>query len=616
MSSEEGGSSAQPFGTEFDVRELNQLLAPITDGECHVLAHALRARAAEVEKTNSHAPEPWRLLAELCDMHFKPSEATDPFGPLATLADGRRTLIPRDLRPEQRQWLASLVDKIADPELRARVADVLWIVARDAAAARTAVNDYLESAGRLEDPEHWTPTKDRLERAVRLAALLGRGGEDLFKHVVERLQDVEVRFGADIRGYLGARAMKLLLEFNAGDAEGGAQRSRVAADTARAAGDWYRSRVHLEVLEACQRKSGDAAGARKARITIAESFAEEAKAKESRSDFLAATHFWSKAIEAMRRAGGERARVDQLHACLLAAQARSVAEYGHVRTQVDISEVVTTSREKVSGLPLRDALIKLATIARPTDFAAARARAEELVEQFPLQGLFGGVATDRTGRVLSTRPSLLTNNPEAREEAMLHRVIEVANFEHGFTAVSILQPALRQIQFEHPITDDDVAGLVGHSAFVPAGRERLFTKGLLAWMEGDLVTAVHVLIPQVENSVRHLMANREMVVTQIDRDGVQRETTLDGLLEDRRLAEIFESDLVLEMQTLFTDRRGPHLRHRLAHGLLDDSAFQGGTAFYACWFVFVLCVLGTGLVRSRAAVQPDPPPEPEAPSTL
>ena len=444
------------------------------------------------------------------------------------------------------------------------------------------------SARRLEDPEHWVESAERLERAVRLARTLGaRGG--LFDRVLIELQDRADRFGHDIRGYLGTRAMELLLEFRAGDCERNAQQAATAAAAAREASDWDRCRTNLKVVLACRRRLNDAAGQRAAVEAIAATYVDQADIGEQGRDWMMVSHFLQKAIEAYRRAGGHRDMVEVLHGRLLDAQERSLEQLRPMRQDMDISEIVEAARRRVAGVPLRAALVRFAHARRILDFAHLRERAEKLAQEFPLQGLMSAVLLDRRGRQKARRPPLLTDDPQQREEALFTRVVEHADFERDLATRAVLIPALDQITSEHRITTRDLMEFVEPSAFVPPGREGLYAWGLLAGFEGDFVSAMHLLLPQVENSVRHLMASAGLVVTTMDENGDQQEMTLAPMLSDERLRDLLPEDVVLELRTLLTDPRGPNLRNRFAHGLMDEDEFSSPPAVYAWWLAFNLC---------------------------
>ena len=118
---------------------------------------------------------------------------------------------------------------------------------------------------------------------------------------------------------------------------------------------------------------------------------------------------------------------------------------------------------------------------------------------------------------------------------------------------------------------------------MPIGRERLFGMALFAGYDYDFVTALHLLIPQIEHMVRFHLKSAGVKTTTLDSKGIETENGLSTLMDLPECKTIFGEDLTFEIQALFCDAFGPNLRNELAHGLLDDKACQTAYAVYAWW---------------------------------
>jgi hypothetical protein len=186
----------------------------------------------------------WRLLQQIFDFHFRSSNTTEPFGPMM-VADGKRSMIPDDLSDEQLDELQATLEGVSDPEYQARVGDVLWLRRRDARAARIAVNAYVEAGKRVEDPQKWTPSMERYERAIRLARQIEPKGE-LPKSVLAHLESRVVHYNGGDPLYFSHRALKLLAEFRYGDFPKLAEIAGRIAQESRAAGDFRKARSYFD----------------------------------------------------------------------------------------------------------------------------------------------------------------------------------------------------------------------------------------------------------------------------------------------------------------------------------------------------------------------------------
>ena len=66
------------------------------------------------------------LLSAVTQIYFKPRDRAEPFGPLIVI-EGKRSVIPDDLRGNQSRVFAQIAPAIRNPGLRARLADIAWL---------------------------------------------------------------------------------------------------------------------------------------------------------------------------------------------------------------------------------------------------------------------------------------------------------------------------------------------------------------------------------------------------------------------------------------------------------------------------------------------------------
>jgi hypothetical protein len=164
-----------------------------------------------------------------------------------------------------------------------------------------------------------------------------------------------------------------------------------------------------------------------------------------------------------------------------------------------------------------------------------------------------------------------------------------AEFHRLFKTQSIIEPARHQIILEHNPQLSDLIPIVYDNAFVPENREMIFAKGLLHGLEGDFVEAVHLLIPQIENSIRFLLRKRGVVTSSINSNGIQNERNLNDTLSTSEIEEIFGKDIIFDLQGLLVEKFGANLRHSMAHGLMDYVSFFNIQVSYLWALTLKLC---------------------------
>jgi hypothetical protein len=192
----------------------------------------------------------------------------------------------------------------------------------------------------------------------------------------------------------------------------------------------------------------------------------------------------------------------------------------------------------------------------------------------------------RDGRVIAKRPPMSRNGEPTDSDEI---AIRAEMIRHYRTLIELavqgsILPGRETLLLEHRLREVDFVGLADNSPIVPKDRVQLFGKALFAGYEGDFVTALHVLVPQIEHMVRVHLKQAGAKTTNLDRDGIEHENGMSTLMEIEQADSVLGKDIAFELRALFCDAFGPNLRNELAHGLLDDDACHSAPSIYAWWF--------------------------------
>ena len=135
---------------DFERCQWEQVVASAPRGTCFDYFELFGKKCTEAAAANDRvAVAVFRLLCKVTFPHLRPDSVTEPFRD--PFAIGGQPLATLDhLSDAELEVLQQLAPNIADPEMRARVADVIWVRKRDAQCAQLAVDAYLESARSLE----------------------------------------------------------------------------------------------------------------------------------------------------------------------------------------------------------------------------------------------------------------------------------------------------------------------------------------------------------------------------------------------------------------------------------------------------------------------------------
>ncbi len=562
-------------------------------------AFSSAACTAMDEGNNARGKVLW-LLADACSMMLSPSSQNEPFKAFMVMG-GQRSVIPDDLNDIDIGFFADVVDAIDDIWLKARLADLVWLkkIPRDASFALKAIDAYRSMPL---DVETWIRGgRDCWPRAINLVRMLKAGAGDRLVQMEALIIDA---FNAATRtdGFLGLWLADLL------KSNGLARTHR--ADLAKkletlsrefdGEGDLYRARKYFSVAAEWYGAGQNVAKSAEMTASVAECWVKEAIAQVSSSSprHMVAASFYENAIQTYRTIPQkERAahrmdeRIAELRTHLNDSGQKSLGEMVVIRTPgVDISQLVENARNLVAGKPLQEALLSFANIHQGENVESLRKRVLERMREFPLQFLSAATVMSCDGRVIAKRPAMgwgseLTASDEI---AIRSEMIRDYGILVGVVVQGDIWPAHEVLLLEHRLREADFIELARHSPIIPQDRTGLWGKALFAGYERDFVTALHILIPQIEHMVRVHLKQAGAKTTNLAKDGVQNENGMSTLMDLPEAEQVFGKDLAFELRSLFCDAFGPNLRNELAHGLLDESACRLPYAIYAWWLALRL----------------------------
>jgi Domain of unknown function (DUF4209) len=565
-------------------------------------AFSSAARVAIENDSAKHGKSLW-LLADACSMMLIPSSQNEPFKPFAVLRD-KRSVIADDFHESDITFFKEIVDAVDDNLLKARLADLVWLKGspRDVAFALKAIDAYRSIPL---DVDTWiSDGKECWQRALTLAQMLGKGAG-------ERLQEMEVSIlkvfdnvnAAD--GFLGLWLAELLRANRLGRASEAhvANKLEILAHGFTTDTDLNKARSYF--LAAANWFKAAADGDKTAEMTFhaAECWVKEANNRTSSNgaSHAIASSFYENAIQtyrliprAKRAVHDVDARIEKLRMQMGNSGQRSLEAMGVVRSPgVDISQLIQLARESVTNKPVMEALMAFANLHRGANADELRQAVINRMKQYPLQALFASSTLSRDGRVIAKRPGMSLNGEltEADEIAIRADMIRDHGIQISIVVQGYLLPALDILVLEHRLREADFIDLASQSPIVPKDRVGLFGKALFAGYERDFVTALHLLIPQIEHMVRIHLKSSGAQTTNLDLNGIENENGMSTLMDHPNAEKVFGKNMTFELRALFCDASGPNLRNELAHGLLTEDNCNSVPAIYAWWFTLKLVFL-------------------------
>jgi hypothetical protein len=577
--------------------------SPVGDELSDLYRRAAIPAQSGIEAYETPATRVFALLADVTGMHLQAHAREEPFGPFA-IWDGRRSAIPSDFRGGPVALLVEMAGRAANPVLRARLADVCWLLERRrgalGAAAIGAYVDTIEAVERGElkfafaqnDGALEFGARDLLRRALAIGWSIGWD-----KAEVVRAREAVVRLRGQAVAVRAAAPLIWLAEL---DLDFGISSPVVVAagieEVLGAGAVEFHAWISLWRLAArAYHVAKRQADKHRCQAAAAEAMAAEAErllAVGGHAATMLASHEVSHAIAELHGVPAMRARRTELRHRLIDIQARIPEEMSVYAHEWDAKPLAEEIEARLGEAPLLDLLFIFAAIGKSPDPADLTAEALENMRQHPLMSLFPGVHYDKDGKVVH-RSEAAGQDGDPGRSALRREIAQNESIRRNLMGTAV-EFARRGIMARYYLPEDVLPSILRHSPFVPAELVFTFGRGFQRFFQGDLTSALYILTPLLENSLRHVLKSLGHDVTVFDdATQTQKDRTISQLFEQMRdeLDAVFTKPITTDIESVFLIRPGPHLRHDLAHGLLHDEAPYSPDAVYACWLIFRLCLL-------------------------
>ncbi|UPJ95040.1 DUF4209 domain-containing protein [Bradyrhizobium sp. 172] len=580
--------------------EFESPIAESKSADSQELGDLFRKAAGETEDTP--AARVFRMLSAVAGMLFRPKDRSEPFGAMMVWADGRRSPVAGDFRGPPVEVLSAMAQRATHPALRARLSDLCWFLERRRADSGTAaVAAYVEIlrkvdsgalAFRFDDGKGALKhdARDLLRRALQLGRAVGWNKPEAIaaRAIANELRvraiqnslavpafwfcELDLDFGISDPAVIGKDIEDLIGALPAEtDAHSIVELWRLGARA-------YHLAKQPDDQHRCQSAAADQFVLMADRQPVA----------------MMTSSMLANAIAELHGVPGKKDRRKELRHRLIDAQAGIGEEMSGFSIPFNLEDMARQIEQGVKRQPtLRDKLFVFAALENSPEPRELAEAASDSIREHPLASLFGTSHHDSEGKVVH-RTAGAGFGDEGDASAIQHQIAQDERIRRQVAAAGKIETARQAIGADHFLSDDIFARILVHSAFVPNDLVRTFSRGFLRFFQGDFVSALYILTPLLENSLRHVLkAHGHDVTIFDDANQTQQDRTISSLFEQMRneLDTIFGTAITADIERLFLKKPGPSLRHALSHGLLHDGDPYGPDAVYACWLIFRLCLI-------------------------
>lgn len=532
------------------------------------LIELLETQGRDVEKQQAV----WEFA--LSSLHIRDSASErktlgERFGPMMVFSDGSQLPDPAIFTDEAIDYYARRAEETSNPILHALYCDFIWEKRSNHRFARKAIDGYLQCVSIYLANGWYHEVADAVSRATELALRLNDNKEiekarTSLLDTMDKLAGVgghpALRYCLDIIDALlamGENALATDLKM-ALDVCG----KGIAFYTSEAAGFmYYIARNFEEKQVELWKRLGNETERSNAEIRIGELYEKEAELKGGSSNMVGAI-FLQQAAQHYANIG-KPDKVEQLKIEVKKRWKAAVkgGEFKRVETTAEFpAKQIDQYAQKIMKQGIDKALrIISLDLGFVPDIDKSRKIAAEQKYEFPLLGLVPQI------KVEEDRQVAVAAEQEEIDEANSLRQYAV---NHGLSMLC-LGKLFDMLREQGGLTKESFLNYLSTSPFLDEDKLDLISPGIERYFAGDYVSAIHILVPHVEDILRRVIDKLGVSTTTLKRKGVTHEKMPDTILDTPELRELLGEQVWFYFKYVLIHPLGKNLRHDVAHGLIN-----------------------------------------------
>jgi hypothetical protein len=228
----------------------------------------------------------------------------------------------------------------------------------------------------------------------------------------------------------------------------------------------------------------------------------------ARATFIENAILGLKAVPGYRSNSEIKSKVEKLRQELASLRSSVVEQMRPIKSpEFDISSLVSNTIKSVNHSDLRQSILALSKLLRPTNFELTKSGAKEILDGSVFSRLFPAVHMGFDGRVTG-KESKPVSIMGVLDSSLWVQMLQHSEHHRKIVVQGIILPATDWISAHHYISERTLNWLFTDNPMVPLGRKLSLTKGVLAGFQGDFLTATAILVPQFEHLLRHLLKDQ------------------------------------------------------------------------------------------------------------
>lgn len=522
-------------------------------------------------------------IKEMFTMYLSPDGTNNVYSPCCTLSDGKRSFALEDLDCEFLQVLFNQAENIySQPIILSRLYDIIWVrkgIDRKNIfeSGKKALQYYKIFCEELLAAKNYYVASIILPRIKSLVFGLGREFEEREEYCEYILKFLDCHVSENNLLFF-SKVWEMIFEIRWGKDENEILtklyqviEQYVSCNNLR----WQEKltdllvkiygRLHLETQQQ----------------DILRSMAERYIRETDTTQCMVKIHFLSKAIDTYRRIKKNpyKNEIQKLLKEIQTLQALQGNQLQKFEYSIDISEEVNKVLDTYKDQDFQNCIGGLWTA---KSFFPDREQMDEILKKSP-KSMLADLVTTLYQNHLNQTVKVGGNDFSDYQNKKSYREILLNIY---------ILPLLNLINEKFFFTEQSFQDLFYFNPFVPAGYEKLFTKGVYYFIKKMFIEAACILVPLFENSLRYLLAGIEENSTICKKDNIdvfQNKIEMSELIQRVKKESILNEAMLYHLDELINDPRS-NVRNYIAHGLYPEKCFYSSDVILTTYMIFVLAV--------------------------
>ena len=521
----------------------------------------------------------WDLLKNISSVKIKTTIDSASIHPKMVF-EGKRTFSVEDLSKDDFEILNELTFDKIPLNLRAKIADILWIYQKKYPMAKIAAKSYYELFVFWFSEEKWEGTLDMIKRAICISTQIN--DNEIFEKSCDYIFNKLIIIDGKDDDFLSLRLLDILFFHKDKDFKD----LQIYIYIAKNIIDYHYEDVSKveqasSIIRKCYIKLNKQNEAKNTNIYLANYYVEHADKiiDMNIQEVMRHKHYLQQAV-LLYRNNGSVDKAKETHRKLISVQKKIPKMIVPISTEIDVSELHKIIDLNFKDLSIEESIIRLTQMITLYKKDEMKNKVIEEYKNYSFSHLFKENIIDASGQTIFTLLPLDITNIEANEE-LLNLHINQKILKDGEIAGDIcIKYALYRIRQNYNVKREDIEFLIKNNPIIPEGRKRIFCSAIYMILCGQYYEGIHILAPQVENLFICIAKEVGGLTVTLESDGSSKEKVLSSIFDLPELVDCYDNDILYLFKALLNEQSGANIRNEIAHGIVNEDRASSGVYLY------------------------------------